>query len=254
MPWSFGTATSPSLTRDRGLNQDAVAVASISLSGSYEEKACLAVCLADGMGSLDNPEQASSLAVRVALGAAITETISLSMRPARMIVQANNAILAVAGGRNLGTTLTCVICQDNEVYVGHIGDARLVHVRDTYAHCISVDHTKLAEHLSVEVPSLEEVKNSALSQKLLKSLGEAIFDESYVYTLPGAVLAVENGDHLILCSDGVWTEVTEAEMVDIVNALSTQNAAERLVALALERDPTDDASAVVISFSQNEGF
>src|SRR5205085_8555330 len=99
--------------------------------------------------------------------------------PASMIIQANNAILAVANGQNLGATLTCVICQDYEVYVGHVGDGRLIHVRDTNAHCISVDHTKLAEHLGVRVPSLDAVKNSALSRKLLKSLGEVVFDESY---------------------------------------------------------------------------
>jgi serine/threonine protein phosphatase PrpC len=247
MGLNFGIATSPSLTKEGRVNQDAIGVASIKLCDYYDETPCLVLCLADGMGSLDSPEQASSIAVRIALSTAIAENCHMHLRPARMIVQANKALLTAANGRNLGTTLTCIICLDNHIYLGHIGDGRVIHIRKRNARCITVDHTKLAEEIGVSTPSLEAVKDSPLSRKLSRSLGEKVFDESYVYAMPESPYKMKAGDHLILCSDGVWTEITEMEMIGIVEMFSPQEAAERLISLALERDPTDDTSAIVIS-------
>jgi PPM family protein phosphatase len=231
-----------------GQNQDAIGAAFVSLLGSSEETVYLIVCMADGMGGLDDPTYASSLAVRVALSAAMADTGNMKARAARMVVQANNAIVAAASDGTLGTTLTCLICHKDSVFMGHIGDGRLLHVRGRTADWLSVDHTKLAEELGHKVPSLEAVKHSASSRQLSRSLGEKVFDESYVYGFPGSSLQLKPDDRLILCTDGVWTEITKSEMINAVNVACPQDAAESLVRIALERDPSDDASAIVISY------
>jgi serine/threonine protein phosphatase PrpC len=243
----FGTASRPSLSREGGTNQDSLGVVAVQMHDSVNNCSFWVACLADGMGSLHCPEMASSLAVRVALQEAFSAEFSLDTRPARMIVKANNAVIAAAAGRNWGTTLTCVISSVDQIYLGHVGDSRVILVRDGIGRCVTVDHTRLAETMGVPVPSLDAVKASPLARSLSKSLGEMPFDESYVY-VPQAQYQPRPGDHLVICSDGVWTEIPEREMADTVTTHAPQQAAETLVELALYRDPTDDASAIVFFY------
>ncbi len=66
-------------------------------------------------------------------------------------------------------------------------------------------------------------------------------------TVDTAVGRVSSGDYILLCSDGLWEYVADAEFQQIVTTAPTpQNACDTLVALANERGGDDNISVVVV--------
>src|SRR5262249_8083402 len=55
-----------------------------------------------------------------------------------------------------------------------------------------------------------------------------------------------SGDTLVLCCDGLWSEVSGAEIADIAGSAPPGEAAERLLATALEREAPDNVSVIVV--------
>jgi protein phosphatase len=60
---------------------------------------------------------------------------------------------------------------------------------------------------------------------------------------------VQAGDALMLCSDGLWSAVTEEQIVHIVSTMPAQQACEALVRLADEAAGDENISVVMLSFS-----
>jgi protein phosphatase len=59
-------------------------------------------------------------------------------------------------------------------------------------------------------------------------------------------VALEPGDFLLLCSDGLTDCLTEAEIITHLNAPSPDAACRQLVAAALDHGAPDNVSVVVI--------
>lgn len=248
MPIQWGAATAASRARDDGVNQDALGVIHLDAGSSVERRPTVVACLADGMGGLDVPAETSSCAISAALGIAVA---SVGMNPAlavEMVVAANQAVLSRAAGRETGSALTCAVIEDSHVSIGHVGDTRLFHISDTACEILTADHSRLAERLGDPHPTRDVVKTQKGAKNLAKSLGEKPFGESFVHGLIGDnARRLAPGDLLVMCSDGVWTEVDDEEIVGITRAETVNDAAHHLVALALERDDSDDVSAIVIA-------
>jgi PPM family protein phosphatase len=240
---TWGAATAGSATRKDGTNHDALAV--LLVDAGHGRRPSLIACLADGMGGLDAPAEASAVAVTASLAYALaTPRADLA---AEMVVAANDALLLAAGDRDMGTTLTCLVMQDGQLGIGHVGDTRSIRVRHDRCEVMTVDHSRAAEQLGHPHPPRSVVKTHEGSKKLARSLGEHRFDISFVHCVSPSSADVEVGDIYVLCSDGVWTELDEAEIANVVRRESPSVAAAELVRLALERDASDDASAIVIA-------
>jgi serine/threonine protein phosphatase PrpC len=243
----WGAATKASPEHKDGVNQDSIAIAFIDAGPQGGNRIELVACIADGMGALDAPAVASATVIRSALTTAFSEVGPAGSRVCSMIVRANDALLAAAGGCTLGSTLTSIILSNGKLYIGHVGDNRLYRIRGSKWDCLTVDHSRLAQHLGEKNPSREMVKKHKSAKNLIKSLGERPFDVTYIHTITVEDEQVlKQNDSLVLCSDGVWTEISEEELVEIVQMDEPQTAAERLVEFALERDHGDDCSVIVI--------
>jgi len=59
---------------------------------------------------------------------------------------------------------------------------------------------------------------------------------------------VQSGDHLVLCCDGLWSMLTEEQIVTVVKNNTPQVACNELIRLANEAGGQDNISAVVLSF------
>ena len=59
-------------------------------------------------------------------------------------------------------------------------------------------------------------------------------------------MALEDGDTLVLCTDGLWGIVNEEEIVAAVNANSPAQSCSALVKLALERGGPDNITVQVL--------
>jgi protein phosphatase len=209
--------------------------------------------LADGMGGHRAGETASSLAARVAayniarhayLPSLIDREHDAS-QPALTevlvdaIQAANDAVSEqVPGG---GTTLTCALVLGTQAYIGHVGDSRAYLLTDAGLEQITHDHS-LVDRL-IESGQLTRHEAAAHPQKnvLYRAVGQsgALEVDTHVRKIP-------LGDHLLLCSDGLWDMVEETVIIDLIQgASSLQAACEDLVAAANEAGGHDNCTAIL---------
>ncbi len=60
---------------------------------------------------------------------------------------------------------------------------------------------------------------------------------------------LEKDDRFIICSDGLTTHVSDAEILDLARLNPPQTACERLVALTLERGASDHVTVVIARYA-----
>jgi PPM family protein phosphatase len=205
--------------------------------------------VADGVGGLDLGEVASATAISVVteeFGTSQAGAMLISLLP-RLIQHANTAIHDRAlepqyRGRRMATTLvTCAMRYDQAV-VSHVGDSRCYLVRNGRARQVTQDHTLVNEQKKVGLISESEIKESDSRHVLIRSLGPEMFVSPET-----TAITLETGDVLVLCTDGLHDEMTEAMIAEIASQKkSADEIARELVGRAVELDGGDNTTAQVI--------
>lgn len=199
--------------------------------------------IADGMGGHEHGQLASKLAVSTLAEHILQMEQPLSLANLEEIFkQVNTAVYELqqqlADGI-IGTTLTAAIVQDEQIYIGHVGDSRLYRVRNNVLEQLTMDHTYYAEML--RLGQLDETQTEVKRNVLLKALGP---EEN----IEGQYLQVEvlPDDLLLLFTDGLYNMLTEEE---IMNKISTEDnlevCVEQLLQMALERGASDNLTVVL---------
>lgn len=238
------TGASSHVGRVRSINEDAVGVFNrpVALFGRGGHPLFV---LADGMGGHQAGEVASQLAVRT-----VRATFQQAVRNAapqdalhEAVVAANSALRAraaeAASLANMGTTLVVATMTEQSLHVANVGDSRAYLVRNEEIQPLTRDHSLAAERarlLNEQQPADGPGRNVLTRSVGLRDHVEVdLFEQAW---LPG--------DILLLCSDGLWGFVSDAQMLTALLQLTAQAAAERLVRLAMISRSTDNISAVVV--------
>ncbi|MCC6670809.1 MAG: serine/threonine-protein phosphatase [Planctomycetes bacterium] len=188
--------------------------------------------VADGMGGAAGGAEASRCAVRALAGALIadagTEPPAARLRAAygaacRSVYERGRVRPAL---RDMGTTLTCLQVLGGRAVLGHVGDSRCLLHRNGRLRQLTVDHV-----VSPGEPQLTRVIGAGRDHE------EVDVSE----------FAVEAGDTFVLLSDGVWSLVPEAVLLDLLRRRTPRDAAEALVAEANRRGAPDNATALVVN-------
>jgi protein phosphatase len=133
-----------------------------------------------------------------------------------------------------------------------VGDTRIYLWRQGQLRQLTRDHSLVAALVTSQMITREEAMRHPDRNQVLRSLGSLRQpQEGYVETLEATTgqlsATLELGEALLLVSDGVWGEVSEAQMAQILNqAESSQAAAEALVQRALEAGAPDNATALIV--------
>jgi serine/threonine protein phosphatase PrpC len=161
------------------------------------------------------------------------------------IHSANQAILQYSqqslDGAIMGSTLVAVLLRGNLGYVTWVGDSRLYRWRSGQLHAITRDHSRLQElidrgHLSAQSPADHPEANI-----ITRALGVEAFLQ-----LDMTLFSAQVGDTFLLCSDGLYNALDETLISDCLQAPSSQEACDRLLAAALAQHARDNVSALVI--------
>ncbi len=208
------------------------------------------VALADGMGGYEHGGLASVTALEVFFEALYSSNSSQPMPKLKQAVQnANLGVFQKAqrlGAVRMGTTLTAANLVGDKLFVAHVGDSRLYLVRDGKATCLTNDHTMVGELVRMRVLSPDKVRTHNQRSILNKCLGIDMFVQPDVAQFP-----LQEGDVLILCSDGVWAVVQDDEFGDCaVQASDMESLSHSLIDLAMDRDSDDNASVVAVRVEQ----
>ena len=206
--------------------------------------------LADGVGGQRFGEVASRTAVesiltsfRNSVGGEPSHTALLR----RMVQAANHAVYeagtaAGPGGVAIATTIVTCCLRYDRVAIAHVGDSRCYLVRGGRADLLTRDHTMSAEQMRLGLITAREEAQSANRHLLSRSLGNDLFvsvDTSDHLVLPG--------DVLLLCSDGLHNSVSTSDIAEVlVPGAEPDESAQRLVALAKERDGQDNITVQVV--------
>jgi serine/threonine protein phosphatase PrpC len=204
--------------------------------------------LADGVGGQQMGEVASETAVESVVAgfrnAAANEAHTSLLT--RLVQQANSDVIETAtalGPKASGMATTLVVCalRHDRAVVAHVGDSRCYQIRGGRIAQLTRDHTLVNEQMRMGILSAEEAGEADTKHILSRSMGKDLFVSTDVTTT-----LLEPGDMLLLCSDGVHNRLPEAEMVTLAAVGSAADAAEAMVARALELDGSDNASLQLV--------
>lgn len=202
--------------------------------------------VADGMGGHLGGEIASATTIETITQAVDEEPPHDSARLAAIVRRANSAVWEKAQGdpqlRGMGTTCTLVLLEGEELHVAHVGDSRAYLLRGGELSQVTEDHTLVNRMVREGRLQPEEADRHPQRSIITRALGvdaEVEVDE--------LSLGVEEGDRLLLCSDGLTSMIDFSTLRDaLVGESSPQAAVDRLVELANEAGGEDNITVVLV--------
>lgn len=234
MKLSWGASTDMGMVRQQ--NEDSF----VAEEGLY--------VVADGMGGHNAGEVASALAV-TAMRAAIKGGVTDAMRLREVVQAANTAIYTASlddsAQSGMGTTLTAAVVVPGEeprFMVANVGDSRTYLFRDGVLSRVSIDHSYVQELVNEGLISEEEARVHPRRNIVTRALG---IDRSVSVDVFTQV--VRTGDRLVLCSDGLVDEVSDADITAVLlQHRDPQLAAESLVMVANAAGGRDNTTVLVV--------
>ena len=146
----------------------------------------------------------------------------------------------------MGTTFTSAYLVGGDLFIMHVGDSRAYVLRGGRLIRITHDHTLAQEHADQGWLGQAEVAGHPLSHVLTRALGAP----TDVVEFDAHHRDIEDGDRLLLCSDGL-TKVASEE--DIASALedhaTSEGACRALVDLALAHGGPDNITVIVAGYA-----
>lgn len=211
--------------------------------------------LCDGMGGLSGGERASKLCSEIVYNAFREQPdgTPISQFYAECISRADEAVSALKNDvgmpLNAGTTMVSIVVEDGKLHWASVGDSRIYIQRGGEIACLTRDHNLLML-LNEKVKRGEMTQAEADSDPKREALISYIGVGGVRYIDRNSrPMELQDGDHIILCSDGLYRTVTESEMAQIVRCFAgeTESAAEALTQLALsKRNPHQDNTSVIV--------
>ncbi|WP_396269270.1 PP2C family protein-serine/threonine phosphatase [Ideonella sp.] len=193
--------------------------------------------LADGMGGHPEGEVAAQLALQTMAAAFQREAKPQLKNPLRFlqesILAGHYQLLRYATDKSLvdtpRTTMVGCLMQGSTAYWAHCGDSRLYLVRDGVLLARTRDHsyTELQETLSQVVP-IDARFNRSVLFTCLGSPGKPVIDTV-------GPIQMQAGDRVLLCSDGLWSVLSDDEIVNTFAARAISDGVPELVEQALRK-------------------
>ena len=212
--------------------------------------------LADGMGGHPEGEVASQLALQT-LAACFQREAKTELKDRQRFLQdailaGHHQLLRYATDRGLTdtprTTVVACVLQGGAIHWAHCGDSRLYLVRGDRLIARTRDHSysELREALSHVVPMEEKVNRNVLFT-CLGSPGKPVVDVA-------GPIVLRPGDRVLLCSDGLWSSVDDAEIVRLLSRQPLHDAIPELVEQALRHagDKSDNVTALAVEWEASE--
>lgn len=261
--WECSGWTSVGMEPSRTTNQDAFAYLTVRLRQEDDDSTCVVSVVADGMGGMEGGETAAAAAIQTIQRSACRDLFeidgidddNLNSRIGTWLHAANTAVVDALVSRNAkgGCTIVCAIARQQSLAVGYVGDCRAYLFRDDHLQLLTRDHSVVMSLVAQGQLQLTEVRQHPDRSQVTRSLGERpALPDYYVDSLQvmtsSPTLRVELGEIILLCSDGLWEPVDEAEITSILidQRSSLPQAAKALVDRAIQLGGPDNATVVLM--------
>lgn len=142
----------------------------------------------------------------------------------------------------MGATLVAVIVTEERLSIAHVGDSRAYRLRDGRLELLTEDHSFIAEQVRQGHMTEEEAQSSNLQNVLLRAVGV----EEEVEVDLNEELFVDD-DVLLLCSDGLTKELSDAQIAGVLATIEdADEASRRLIQLANDAGGNDNITVIVL--------
>lgn len=227
---AFGARTDVGYTREH--NEDSLLV----------QPPLYAVC--DGMGGHEAGEVASEIAVKELRAHAPAEPDADAL--GRAVDEANLAIIRAVsegiGREGMGTTCTAAMLDGDHLAIAQCGDSRAYLLHEGALQQLTRDHSLVADLIERGEIQPEEARTHPWRSYITRALGLDPRIHADLYEL-----AVQAGDRLMLCSDGLYSMIDDAEICRIMMSKpDPQDAANALTDAALAAGGNDNVSVIVV--------
>jgi PPM family protein phosphatase len=240
-------ATLTDVGRQRANNEDSYLYWEADSDGDFARKGRLAV-IADGMGGYEGGQEASRLAVetvRQMYDQQFNSDPQTTLIAAFAAAHENIQRYAVEHPEfhGMGTTCTAASIVGPQLYFAHVGDSRLYLVRGETVSRLTRDHSYVGRLVESGVVRSEDAESHPQRHILTAALGSG---REVDPDFPAAPLALEENDSLLLCTDGLWSLVSEQEISAAIGANTPADACAVLVKMALDRGGPDNVTVLVL--------
>ena len=260
--YSTQWVTATDIGRVRNKNEDAISVISYSNSVNNESVLITIFAISDGIGGKKRGEVASKIAVKTinsflfenilekvltnvpevinySPNSTLTQPISNLIK--RGFQEVNDKLTSVKKFKetvNTGTTLTCGVLINDVLTLGHIGDTRCYIFTGGKLKQLTRDHNLSSDRKF----KISEEKREKFSNVLTRSLGgnkRAVLPDIKVVVL-------EENCKLLFCTDGLYREVEEDKIEEILLSEQTlKEMAEKMIEESLKNGGKDNISLIL---------
>ncbi|MBS0308373.1 MAG: bifunctional protein-serine/threonine kinase/phosphatase [Proteobacteria bacterium] len=197
----------------------------------------LIAAIADGVSGNEGGRQAAEYTVRGLLTDyyatpdtwPVTQSLDRVLKAINNWVQRQGTVRRELSG--MATTLTCVVLRGRSYYFAHVGDTRLYLLRQGELTRLTADHVW-------DRPEMDHVLTRAIGLDSRLALDHGMGE-------------LQEGDVLLLASDGVWAAMSEYDLRAELSPFAAGQcdadaAAKALVSAALQAGSSDNASALAL--------
>lgn len=226
---AFGSRTDVGCVRDH--NEDSLVVAPPLF------------VVADGMGGHEAGEVASEIAATTIADNAPrhpdAEGLELAVRKANLAII--DAVREGIGKRGMGTTCTAAMLEGERLVIAQVGDSRAYLLHNGRLQQLTRDHSLVAAMVEAGQLTPEEARVHPKRSMITRALGTDPATTPDLYEI-----GVEEGDRLLLCSDGLSGMVEDPDIEAIMNRTADpQRCASQLVNEAIAAGGHDNVTVIV---------
>lgn len=204
--------------------------------------------VADGMGGHDSGDFASSTITQQANKFIQQPTLDTSILVLEENLLHSNELIqqkALKLGKQstIGSTVVCMYCWKNLVFVLWAGDSRVYRFRDKKLQRLTEDHSFVEELVRMGKIDASQAESHPAANVVLNAVGieaELTVDMDYYEIL--------DNDLFLLCSDGLYKDLSDEKIIQILdNAESTlEQTNQQLIDAALEMGGSDNCTVVLV--------
>lgn len=154
--------------------------------------------------------------------------------------------LASEDAKVMGSTLAALLAFGGYVVCMWVGDSRVYRLREgELLKQMTTDHSEVEEMIAHGTLSEASALNHPSANVVTRAVGG--LDHVYVDL---ELAELEDKDRFLICSDGLFKDLSEEEIEELLGEGSCIDACDALIENALQRECADNVTAIVVEFSQ----
>jgi serine/threonine protein phosphatase PrpC len=202
--------------------------------------------VADGMGGHDAGDLASAHIIESLSKLGEAPDVHGLLAQALESLRSSNAYLLEVGrtrfeSKTVGSTVAGMVADGAKFACFWVGDSRIYRIRKGMINQLSRDHSLVQDLVEAGMLAAEDAESHPNANVVTRALG--VRDRLEVDTREGDL---EAGDKFLMASDGLTRVVRDIELLSAIHSRPLEEAADRLLELALERGAPDNVSFIIV--------